>query len=105
MTIQLSGPAASVRKGAEESVKALKSIADGSVSKEDISKAVANAKFAALDANQSRSSSVLLAGSGLVNTGKAFEPASLASAIEAVDAEKLKAVSSLDLYVSHTFAN
>lgn len=90
LTIQLSGPAASVRKGAEETVKALKSIADGSVSKEDVTKAIANAKFDALDAIQSRQSSVLLAGSGLVNSGKPFEPASLAQAIDGVTADKLK---------------
>ncbi|KAF7562711.1 hypothetical protein G7046_g1408 [Stylonectria norvegica] len=90
LTIQLSGSAAGVRKGAEETVKALKSIAEGSVAKEDVAKAIASAKFEALDQSQTRSISLLLAGSGLVNGGKVFEPASLAESIGAVTAEKLK---------------
>lgn len=93
LAVQLSGSAAAVRKGAEETVKALKSIAAGTVSKEDVTKAIANAKFEALNATDLRSSSILLAGSGLVNTGKAFEPASLAKSIDAVTADKLKTVS------------
>ena len=92
LTVQLSGSAASVRKAAEETVKALKSVAEGSVAKEDISKAVAKAKFDALT-GQSRDSSITLAGSALVNTGKAFDTASLAKAVESVTADQLKTVS------------
>ncbi|KAI9158372.1 Cytochrome b-c1 complex subunit 2 [Paramyrothecium foliicola] len=90
LTVQLSGPAASVRKAAEETVKALKSVADGSVSKEDVAKAIAKAKFDALSGSQTRDSSIVLAGSGLVNTGKAFDTVSLSSAVESVTADKLK---------------
>ncbi|KAH7155321.1 Metalloenzyme, LuxS/M16 peptidase-like protein [Dactylonectria estremocensis] len=94
LAVQLSGPAASVRKGAEETVKVLKSIAAGTVAKEDVSKAIANAKFNALNEAQARQSSILLAGSGLVNGGKAYETASLAQAIDSVTAEKLTTVRS-----------
>ncbi|KEY66992.1 hypothetical protein S7711_05112 [Stachybotrys chartarum IBT 7711] len=90
LAIQLSGSAASVRKGVEETVKALKSIAEGTVSKEDVSKAIASAKFNALSEAQLRGSSVLLAGSGLLHSGKAFEPASVADAFASVTADKLK---------------
>lgn len=93
LTIQLSGPAASVRKGAEATVKALESIANGGVSKEDFTKAVANAKFDAFDTTQLREPTLHLVGSGVVNTGKAYEPASLVQGIEKVTAEKLKTVS------------
>lgn len=93
LAIQLSGPAASVRQGAEAAVKALESVANGSVSKEDVAKAVANAKFNALDQTQASEPTLHLVGSGVVNTGKAFEPASLAQGIESVTAEKLKTVS------------
>jgi ubiquinol-cytochrome c reductase core subunit 2 len=90
LAVQLSGPAASVRKAAEETVKAIKSIADGSVSKDDVTKAIAKAKFDALTGTETHNSSIVLAGSGLVNTGKAFETASLAKAVESVTPEKLK---------------
>lgn len=93
LTVQLSGPAASVRKGAEATVKALESIANGTVSKEDVTKAIANAKFDALDATQLREPTLHLVGSGVVNTGKAYEPATLVQGIENVTAEKLKTVS------------
>ena len=92
LTIQLAGPAASVREGAAAAVKAVENIANGSVSKEDISKAIANAKFNALDATQLREPTLHLVGSGLVNTGKAFESASLVQGIENVTADKLKTV-------------
>ncbi|KAI6781830.1 Cytochrome b-c1 complex subunit-like protein [Emericellopsis cladophorae] len=90
LAVQLSGSAASVRAGAEATVKALESIANGSVPKEEVAKAVASAKFNALDATQLRESSLHLVGSGIVNTGKAYEPASLVHGIEKVSAESLK---------------
>ncbi|KAL7926626.1 LuxS/MPP-like metallohydrolase [Trichoderma austrokoningii] len=90
LTIQLTGAAASVRKAAEETVKALKNIAAGTVSKEDVAKAIANAKFSLLEKAQTRSSSVLLAGSGLVNNGRVQDLVALTKSLDAVTAEKLK---------------
>jgi ubiquinol-cytochrome c reductase core subunit 2 len=97
LAVQLSGPAASVRSGAQATVKALESIANGSVAKEDITKAIANAKFNALDDGQLREPSLHLAGAGIVTTGKPYDFASLAQAIDSVTAEKLKAVSALPI--------
>lgn len=94
LAIQLTGAAASVRKGAEDAVKALKAIAEGSVSKEDVSKAIANAKFEALDKAQLRDSSILLAGNGLVNGGKPLDITTISKSFDAVSADKLKIVSS-----------
>lgn len=93
LAVQLSGPAASVRKGAEEAVKVLKSIADGKASQEDIKKAVANAKFNLLSQNELRTPSVTFAGTGIVNIGKPYDSAALAQAIDGVNAESVKAVS------------
>ena len=92
LAVQLSGPAASVRKAAEETAKAIKSIAAGNVGKEDLIKAIANAKFDALEKAQLRGPSMLLAGSGIVNSGKPSDLAALASSIDSVTADKLKTV-------------
>ncbi|KAI0539171.1 ubiquinol-cytochrome C reductase complex CORE protein 2 precursor [Xylaria digitata] len=90
LAIQISGAAASVRKTAEEAVKALKSISEGSISKEDLTKAIAKAKFDALDASQSGVSTLISAGSGIVQTGKPFQIAETVQSINGVTADKLK---------------
>lgn len=89
-TIQLTGPAIYVRKAAEEAVKAIKSISEGSVSNEDLTKAIARAKFDALEAAEGRDASLLLAGSGLVQAGKPIDIVSAIKPLESVTAEKLK---------------
>ncbi|PHH66441.1 hypothetical protein CDD81_7496 [Ophiocordyceps australis] len=89
VVVELSGAAAAVRRGAEHTVKAIKSIADGSVSGEDVTRAIANAKFDLLDASQLQGPSMLLAGSGILNSGKPTELASLASAFESVTKDQL----------------
>ncbi|KAI1139643.1 LuxS/MPP-like metallohydrolase [Hypoxylon sp. FL0543] len=90
LTIQITGPAASVRKAGEEAVKSLKSISEGTVSKEDLTKAIAKAKFDALEASQSGVSTVLSAGSGIIHTGKPFQIAENVKSIDGVTADKLK---------------
>ncbi|KAI0202500.1 Metalloenzyme, LuxS/M16 peptidase-like protein, partial [Astrocystis sublimbata] len=89
--IEIKGAAASVRKTAEEAASALKSIATGTVSKEDLAKAVATAKFDALDASQSGVATLLSAGSGIVQTGKPFQVVETVQSIGGVTADKLKA--------------
>ncbi|KAI0397140.1 ubiquinol-cytochrome C reductase complex CORE protein 2 precursor [Xylariaceae sp. FL0594] len=90
LAIQISGAASSVRKTAEEAVKALKSIASGSISKEDLTKAIAKAKFDALEASESGRTTLLSAGSGIVQTGKPFQLAETVESINGVTADKLK---------------
>ncbi|ORY63959.1 Metalloenzyme, LuxS/M16 peptidase-like protein [Pseudomassariella vexata] len=90
LTIQVSGGATAVRGAAQEAVKALKSIAEGSVSKEDLTKAIAKAKFDALSSSESGVSTILSAGSGLVHTGKPFQIAETTKSLDGVTAEKLK---------------
>jgi ubiquinol-cytochrome c reductase core subunit 2 len=99
LTVQINGAATSVRKTAEEAVKALKSIAQGSTSKEDLTKALAKAKFDALEASQSGVSTFLSAGSGIVQTGKPFQIAETVQLIDGVTAEKLEAVSFISLNI------
>ncbi|KAJ8125019.1 hypothetical protein O1611_g8622 [Lasiodiplodia mahajangana] len=91
LAIQISGAAPSVRKTAEEAVNALKSIAAGKIIKEDLAKAVAKAKFDALDASQSGVSTLLSAGSGIVQTGKPFQVVETVQSINSVTADKLTA--------------
>ncbi|KAI8630838.1 ubiquinol-cytochrome C reductase complex CORE protein 2 precursor [Xylariaceae sp. FL1651] len=90
LTIQIKGSAASVRKTAEEAAKALKSIAEGSTSKEDLTKALAKAKFDALASSESGISTLLAAGSGIVQNGKPFQIVETVESINGVTADKLK---------------
>ncbi|KAI5926062.1 LuxS/MPP-like metallohydrolase [Camillea tinctor] len=90
LTIQISGAAASVRKAADAAVKALKGIAEGKVSSESLTKAIAKAKFDALEASQSGVSTLLSAGSGIVHTGKPFQIAETVKSLSSVTADKLK---------------
>ncbi|ODA81021.1 hypothetical protein RJ55_03983 [Drechmeria coniospora] len=90
LAVQISGPAASVRKAAEDTAEALKRVADGSVTKDDVTRAIANAKFEALEHSQLRGPSMLLAGSSLVSNGNLSDLTALAKGIDSVTAEKLK---------------
>jgi ubiquinol-cytochrome c reductase core subunit 2 len=90
LTITISGSASAVREAAQHPAKALKSIADGSVGKEDITRAIAKAKFAALDTSQLCDVTVELAGTGLVHSGKVFESTDAIAGIESVTPEKVQ---------------
>lgn len=93
LTIQLSGSADAVRGASAEAVKALKGISEGSISKEDFTKAVALAKYRALEEGQNIEAGLVATGSGLVHGGKAFQIAEIGKSIEAVSTDKLQAVS------------
>lgn len=97
-TIQVSGAAGAVRTTAQEAVKALKSVVEGGVSKEDLTKAIAKAKFDALASSEAGISTLLSAGSGLVHTGKPFQIAETIKSLDGVSADKLKTVSSLTFH-------
>lgn len=93
LTIQLSGPAGGVKKTAEETVKAIKSIADGKLSQEDVSKAIANAKFSVLSASETSGAGIVATGAQLISGGKPLDVAAAVKGLESVTADKLKAVS------------
>lgn len=102
LTIQVTGSPVAVRKGAEEAVKALKSVAESGLTKEVLTKAIAKAKFDLLSANELTGAGMVSAGNSLIHGGKIFEVASALKSYEAVTADKVKAVSS-DPIQTHTF--
>ena len=93
LAIQISGPAAQVRTAAEEAVKALKSVAESPVSKEDLTKAIAKAKFDLLSANELSGTGLVAAGTRIIHGNNTFQVANALKSYESVTAEKLKAVS------------
>jgi ubiquinol-cytochrome c reductase core subunit 2 len=93
LTIQFTGSAEAVRGASTEVIKALKSISTGSISKEDFTKAVARAKYNALEEGQNSEAALVSTGAALIHGGKAFQIDEIAKSIEAVSADKLKSVS------------
>ena len=91
--ISLSGSARDVRNASHEVVKTLKSVAASNVSKEDIKKAVASAKFKTLESGQSIGTGIELTGAGLVQGGKAFQLDEVSKKIDGVTEDQVKTVS------------
>lgn len=92
LTINFSGPALSVNIAATEAVKSLKSIADGSIGKEEFTKAIALAKYRSLEEGQNIESGLVATGSGLIQGGKPFQIDQVTKSIEGVSQESLKTV-------------
>ena len=89
----LTGSANAIRNVAIDGVKALKSVAAGKVSKEDVSKAVALAKFEALEAGENIEAGLELTGAGLIQGGGAFQMDEVAKRIDSVGADQVTQVS------------
>ncbi|TPX10582.1 uncharacterized protein E0L32_008468 [Thyridium curvatum] len=89
--IQISGSACAVRKCAEEAVKAVKSVAEGGVSKEDLTKAIAKAKFDALTAQELSGAGLVAAGTSIIHGAQPFKPAEAVKSFDGVTADKVKA--------------
>lgn len=90
LTIQFSGSAQAIRSASAEAIKALKSVSSGTVSKEDFTKAVALAKYRALEEGQNIEAGLVATGSGLVHGGKPFQIDEVGKSVESVTADKLK---------------
>lgn len=90
LCISMSGDASQMRKAASAVVKTIKSVAAGEFNKQDIQKAVASAKFNALESGQSISTGIELTGAGLIQGGKAFQIDELGKRIEGVTEEQVK---------------
>jgi len=90
--VTLTGNARHVRDASKTVVKTIQSIAAGEVSKEDIRKAVALAKFRALEAGQNVEAGLESTGAGLVQGGKAFQIDEVAKHIDGVSDEQVKKV-------------
>lgn len=91
--VTIDGSAKDVAGAAQEAVKTIKAIAEGQIAKEDIKKAIANAKFAELEYGQQTDAAIELTGAGLVHGGKAYQLDETAKAIDGVTEEKVKQVS------------
>jgi len=91
LTIQISGSASDVRKAAQETVKALKSIAEGGIAKEDVVKAVAKARFNLLSLSETSGAGLVHAGANLISGGQPLQVAERLKALESVNGDKLKA--------------
>ncbi|KAK0704768.1 ubiquinol-cytochrome C reductase complex CORE protein 2 precursor [Lasiosphaeris hirsuta] len=91
LTIQITGSAAAVRKVAEEAVKAIRSIADGSVSQEEVFKAIAKARFNLLSASETSGTGLVPAGANLISGIAPLKVTETLKAFESVTGDKLKA--------------
>ena len=95
LCITMTGDALQMQKAASGVVSAVKRVAAGEVSKEEIKKAVAIAKFQALESGQNISTGIELTGAGLVTGGKAFQIDEVGKSIEGVTEDQVKKVSQL----------
>lgn len=91
--VMIHGSAKQVAGTAQEVVKMIKSIAGGEISKEDIMKARALAKFKELEHGQTIMGSLELTGAGLVQGGKPYQLDETAKAIDGVTEDQVKKVS------------
>jgi ubiquinol-cytochrome c reductase core subunit 2 len=91
--VKIHGSAKDVAGAAQEAVKTIKAIAAGQIAKEDIKKAIANAKFSELENGQNIGAGIELTGAGLVHGNKAYQIDETAKAIDGVTEAKVKEVS------------
>ncbi|KAK1832763.1 Metalloenzyme, LuxS/M16 peptidase-like protein [Podospora conica] len=90
-TVQVSGSGSAVRKATQEAIKALQSVAEGKVAKEDVVKAIAKAKFNLLSASETSGTGLVHAGASLIGGVKPLQVAEVLKSLESVTAEKLTA--------------
>ncbi|KAL9005098.1 MAG: hypothetical protein Q9188_002118 [Gyalolechia gomerana] len=90
LTISMEGDARHIREASEAVVEILKAISGGDIAKDDIKKAIANAKFRTLEAGQNTGTGLELTGAGLVQSGKPSQIDGIADAIDGVTEEAVK---------------
>lgn len=93
--VTITGPAKAIREMSKEVVKSLRSVAAGEVQKEDMQKAIARAKFQALEAGESIEAGLEFTGAGLIQGGSAFQMDEVAKRIDSISADHIKKVSQL----------
>ena len=92
LCISLTGNANHIRDASKDVVKTIRSVAAGEISKEDIKKAVASAKFKALESGQNIVAGLELTGAGLVQGGKAYQIDEVGKSIDGVTEDQVKKV-------------
>lgn len=95
LCISMTGDAMHIREASKVVVETLKSVAAGDIAKDDFKKAIAAAKFRALEAGQNIAAGIEMTGAGLVQGGKAFQIDEVGKSIESVTEDQLKKVSLL----------
>ncbi|KIV99932.1 uncharacterized protein PV09_08453 [Verruconis gallopava] len=88
---QIHGSAVGVAAAAKKVVETITAVANGQISKEDITKAKAQAKYKELDFGQNINNGIELTGNGLITGNKAYQVDETAKLIDAVDEAKVKA--------------
>jgi hypothetical protein len=88
----ITGSAQHVASTAKAAVDAIKKIASGEISSEEIAKAKAAAKFKELENGQDIRAGLELSGNGLVTSTKAYQIDEVAKAIDGVSEEAVKSV-------------
>ncbi|GMF72875.1 unnamed protein product [Aspergillus oryzae] len=104
-TISLSGKADHVASASKNAVDALKKVAAGEVASEDIKKAIALAKFRALESAQSLETGLEATGSALLSGGKPYQIGEIAQSIDAVTEAQVTDVSTSYLFCVGIFEN
>lgn len=89
----ITGPAQAVADTAKAAVEAIKKIAAGEISKEQVQRAKAAAKFKELENGQNTEAGLVLTGNGLVSNSKAYQIDDVAKAIDGVSEQAVKDVS------------
>lgn len=105
-TVSLTGQANQIAAASKNVVDALKKAAAGEVASEDIKKAIALAKFRALESVQTLETGLEATGSGLIHGGKPYQIGEIAQAIEKVSEQQVKEVcfeSPSPIYASYTY--
>ncbi|KAN0072621.1 Metalloenzyme, LuxS/M16 peptidase-like protein [Elaphomyces granulatus] len=92
--ITVSGRADQVSAASKSTVDAVKRVAAGDVASEDVKKAIALAKFRALEAAQNLETSLEFTGSALINCGKPYQVSEIAQSFDRVTEQQVKGVSS-----------
>ncbi|KMU73942.1 cytochrome b-c1 complex subunit 2 [Coccidioides immitis RMSCC 3703] len=88
--ITISGQAESVAQASKSVVETIKKVASGNIASEDIKKAIALARFRALECGQNLTSGVELTGSALVHGSQPFQIAGVGQSIEKVTEQQVK---------------
>jgi len=88
--ITVSGKADQVSAVSKNAVDAMKKVAIGDVASEDIKKAIALAKFRALEAAQNLETSLELTGLALINGGKPYQAGEIAQGFDRVTEQQVK---------------
>lgn len=93
LCISITGKARQVAYASKHVVDILKQVASGNIGKEDIKKAVASARFKALETGQNIAAGLELTGAGLINEGKAHQIDEVGKGIDGVTEDQVKKVS------------